>query len=342
MNQAHTFKCPSCGAYLEYDPGCERMNCPYCHTEIDVRAVIAPEKRDGGMSSTGGMREYHCQNCGAQIVTGDTTAATRCYYCHSPVVLTDRLSEAFYPDGVIPFTIDETRARKQFDDFLAGKMFVDRRFFTHDQLEHFSGVYYPYWYGDLTGVGNFDGKGTRISVVRGSKETVTTTRYYQVKRKARMVFANMFRKALAANDRKLSDGIFPYDTGAMQPFSSAYLSGFLAERRDVESKDAAQDMEQEVRASVKQVLCKQSGYDSLSGQASFTLEKANMRYVLLPTWVLTYRGDKPGKTYFYMMNGQKGTVCGRLPVNKPKLWLWACAAGALVTGLMCLGGALLW
>ena len=64
--------------------------------------------------------------------------------------------------------------------------------------------------------------------------------------------------------------------------------------------------------------------------------------MLLPTWVLTHKGDRPGTTYFYMMNGQKGTVCGRLPVNKAKLALWSAGCGLAVFALLCLGGALLW
>ena len=30
MNQTATFKCPSCGGYLEYDPAGQRFLCPYC------------------------------------------------------------------------------------------------------------------------------------------------------------------------------------------------------------------------------------------------------------------------------------------------------------------------
>ena len=30
MSQTATFKCPSCGGYLEFDPEGQRFLCPYC------------------------------------------------------------------------------------------------------------------------------------------------------------------------------------------------------------------------------------------------------------------------------------------------------------------------
>ena len=57
---------------------------------------------------------YTCPSCGAQIVTDATTAATFCYYCHNPVVLSGRLSGNYMPNKVIPFAIDRKEAEKRF------------------------------------------------------------------------------------------------------------------------------------------------------------------------------------------------------------------------------------
>ena len=67
-------------------------------------------------------------------MTDDTTAATRCYYCHNPVVLTDRLSGEFHPDGVVPFTVSRDEALAAFRKFIGKRKFVDRRFFSDEQL----------------------------------------------------------------------------------------------------------------------------------------------------------------------------------------------------------------
>lgn len=345
MSTSVTFKCPGCGAYLEFDPKGGQFACPYCGAQLDeaeLRRQSAAKEQDAPAGRAAAMRGYHCQNCGAEIVTTDTTAATRCYYCHSPVVLTDRLSEDFRPDGVLPFAIDEKQAREKFDQFIAKKRFVDRRFFSKDQLTCFSGVYYPYWYGEVEGDAAFTGSGTRTDVTHTPRETITITKHFRVTRRGKLHYEGMVRKALRANDRKLSDGIFPYDEGRMKPFATGYLSGFLAEKRDVPEAEAAADMVREAQDATESVLRQDAAYDTLTGQATFVKTGAKLRYVLLPTWVLTYKGDRPGATYFYMMNGQKGTVCGKLPINKVKLALWSAGCGLAVFALMCLGGALLW
>jgi len=43
-----------------------------------------------------------------------------------------------------------------------------------------------------------------------------------------------------------------------------------------------------------------------------------------------------------MMNGQTGKVCGRLPIDRKKLWTWAIGTGLLVFALLCAGGKFLW
>ena len=64
--------------------------------------------------------------------------------------------------------------------------------------------------------------------------------------------------------------------------------------------------------------------------------------MLLPAWVLTWKGGKDGTPYYYMMNGHSGKVCGKLPINRGKLWTWAIGAGAIVFALLCAGGKFIW
>ena len=352
MSQSVTIKCPNCGAYLEYDPTHGRMTCPYCGTAVDQSDVHTaadtpqqqsqPEQQHTAEASSSGLRSYHCQNCGAEIVTSETTAAARCYFCHSPVVLTDRLTDEFRPDGVIPFKLDRAAAEKKFHQYLDKKRFVDRQFFSAEQMESFSGVYYPYWIGNITGNAEFQGEGTRVNSVTTGRDIITTTRYFQVERAATLRFPGMFRKALQKNDRKLTDGIFPYDTSEIQPFSAAYLSGFLAERRDVTRESAADDMTREAQSAAPSIMSANRSYNSLRGNTVFQATEQDMKYVLLPTWVLTYQGGKDGVPFYFMMNGQTGTVCGRLPVDRKKLLGRAVMIGAAVAAAVCLGGAFVW
>ena len=358
------FKCPGCGGPLEFDPKSGEIVCTYCgnrYSEEEIRRLSeekqaeadkarAEESREKSGSgaegensgaASGAFKSYHCQNCGAEIVTEATTAATRCYYCHSPVVLSDRLSDEYHPDGVIPFKLDRDKALELFKKYVSKKWFIDRAFFAEAALDDFTGVYYPYWIGDFKGDAVYDGEGKIVTTHRSGNDIVTVTQYYRLHREGRLTFRSMIRKALGKTDRQLSDGIHPYEQTDMQPFASGYLSGFLAEKRDVEEEDAKSDMIEETRGYVTGLMTQDTGLTGLHGKASYTPRESRMRYVLLPTWLLTWTGGRKG-VYYYMMNGQTGRVCGKLPLRRSKLLLWSLALMALVAGLMCLGGVYIW
>lgn len=346
LGQSITFKCPSCGAYLEYDPSQRQLTCPYCGASYDERqlTVQSQAREDAAERASAGaaVKGYHCQNCGAEVVVSDTTAATRCYYCHSPVVLHDRLDDAFRPDGVVAFRLDREAAEKEFKRFIGKYHFVDRSFLSPEQLADFTGVYYPYWIGDVSGAAKFEGEGTRTSVMTGPRETVTTTRFFRVKREGRLTFSQMVRKGLSTVDRRLSDGVHPYRLEEMKPFASGYLTGFMAEKRDVERADAQGDMEREAEENAARLMKQGGGYDRLTGETDFKADRVKLRYALLPAWVLTYQAKGREAPYYYMMNGQTGHVCGRLPIDKKKLLLGCAVLGLAVFGLLCAGGAWLW
>ncbi|MBQ7849458.1 MAG: TFIIB-type zinc ribbon-containing protein [Clostridia bacterium] len=355
MSSTVMFKCPCCGGYLEFDASLQKFKCLYCgqvlseddlreqseQREAEADARSAEETR-GEHSASGGLKSYHCQMCGAEIVTDSTTAATRCYYCHSPVVLHDRLDDDFRPDGVIPFALDREAAKKAFMDYVGGKKFIDKSFYDEGQLEMFSGVYYPWWYFDVEMDVRFEGQGTRRSVSTTPSYIITKTKYYSVVRQAQMAFRNVARKALSKMDGKLSDGIHPYDASGVKPYASGYLSGFLAETRDLERASVQDSVVAEVNGYAGQYMRSGHTFNSLDGQTDADVKKTDSRYVLLPAWVLTWKGGKEGKTYYYMMNGQTGKICGRLPINRTKLWSLALGAGLVVFALLCAGGKFIW
>lgn len=362
MSQVITFKCPCCGGYLEFDPGTQRFKCLYCGqqlSEAELReqseqrqeeaeaAQVAPEAQaasetPAASGNTEQLKTYNCKMCGAEVVTTDTTAATRCFYCHSPIVLHDRLDDEFRPDGVIPFALDKKAAEKAFLDHIGKKTFIDRSFYDQAQLEMFSGVYHPYWYCDIEGNASFTGEGTRTSITSTPTHIVTTTRYFKVDREGKLSFRNLSRKALTKTDSKLAEGVHPYDVTKIEPYASGYLSGFLAEKRDVDEEPAVSEMLNEASSMAGSMMKQGHTFNSLSGSTSFTPTKKDAKYVLLPTWVLTYKGKKGTEPYYYMMNGQTGRVCGRLPVNMKKLLSVAIGAGAAVMAILLVGGKFIW
>ncbi|MBD9279320.1 MAG: efflux RND transporter permease subunit [Clostridiales bacterium] len=182
------------------------------------------------------------------------------------------------------------------------------------------------------------------SIVRkNQKETVTITRIFAVHREGRLTFRQMIRKALTKADGKLSDGIHPYQMEDVKPYESGYLSGFLAEKRDIEQDAAKQSMVTEAKGYAERMFTSvENPYNTLTGHAKFEPDSVKTKYLLLPAWVLTYKHRADGEPYYYMMNGQTGRICGKLPINKGKLYAVGALIGSIVFGLLCLGGAILW
>lgn len=332
-----TYKCPNCDGGLAFDPASQKYHCEYClsdfsQTELDE---LQPDHVEGPANEQRPDNEqrqdpeykgsravlYTCPSCGAQIVTDDTTAATFCYYCHNPVVLAGRLEGTFEPDYVIPFKIDRKRAEEIFSQWIAKKRYVPEAFYNKNQVESMSGVYFPYWLYGCRVDGELDAKGTKLRTWDTAGMRYTERQIYDVKRQGTMAVDHVARGGLRKANRQLVDGVLPYQMADKKKFSMGYLSGFLAENRDMEKEQFAVDVQTEVKQFALQSLQSQAGsYNSMEVKR----READIRdeiwsYALLPVWTLTYNDKDRGKIYYFALNGQTGKVCGKLPVDTRKL-----------------------
>ena len=153
-----SYKCPNCGGGLQFDPPSQKFKCEFCLSEFtkeemkrleeeEARKKARYETEPGEQESAKDQAEaviYSCPSCGAEIVTDATTPATFCYYCHNPVVLSGKLSGEFMPDYVLPFAVDKKGATEKFLSWIEKKKFVPKSFYSKDQIEKLSGIYFPY------------------------------------------------------------------------------------------------------------------------------------------------------------------------------------------------------
>ncbi|MBP3541907.1 MAG: TFIIB-type zinc ribbon-containing protein [Clostridia bacterium] len=349
-----TYKCPSCGAYLNFEPDSQKWKCPFCDSvfaedaladkeeqyqaEADAEeAAQQPEEAAEEQSAQETAEDpsqqvtYRCQSCGSEIMTDETTVATHCYYCHNPVVLQGKLTADMRPDKVLPFAISKEKAVEKFMEWVGKKKYVPADFFSKAQVEMMSGVYYPHFVNSATVDAAFSGTGTNTSTSYTMDYIITKTDYYQVERRGRIRFGNIMRPALKKVNKKLADGIHPFPLEKAKDFSGAYLSGFLAERRDMDASEYTEDIRRELEKYSSTMLRETAHYGSLRGDSSVDMRSMDSQYVLLPTWVLTYPNkNKPDDPYYYAMNGCTGEICGKLPIDKGKLWRKGLFIGLLV------------
>jgi len=339
-------KCPNCDGPLMFDPKNQKFQCEYCGSTFTDTEVSdfeqAQKERSGVTDETTSQTEpiaqsksddgqvdvglFVCPTCGAEIVTDATTAATTCYYCHNPVVLSDRISGKYLPEVVLPFQIERKEAEEKFIQWTGKKKFIPTAFFDKKQISNLQGVYFPYWVVDSELNGQMSAQATNIRVWRIGDIEYTETKQYSIFRKGITSFKDLTKNALKKNEaEKMVATVQPFDLSKAVPFKNQYLSGFLAEKRDIEFQEMKGAVDKEL-GNYAEDLMRQTitGYMSVTNvQSSQSIASQNSRYVLLPIWLVTYREKVGGKLFYYAMNGQTGKVAGILPVSKKKLALTA-------------------
>ncbi|OTN90157.1 hypothetical protein A5819_002656 [Enterococcus sp. 7E2_DIV0204] len=290
----------------------------------------------------GAMELFDCPSCGAQIVTEATTAATYCYYCHNPVVLSGRLSGKFLPEKVLPFSIEKEEAVEKFLAWTKKKWFIPKDFFNKEQIDKMTGVYFPYWVVDAKVNGQLNGMGTTIRIWRVGDIEYTETQQFDVERQGKLSFKELIKNALSKNvQQKMVEAVQPFLLDKAVAFKSQYLAGFQVEKRDIEY-DAIQNAIQSELKDYSESLLRDtaSGYTTLTKlRTDISLENEENHYMLLPIWVVTYRSNEQSKkVYYYAMNGQTGKVSGILPVSYRRLGLFTFGVFASILALFLIGG----
>jgi DNA-directed RNA polymerase subunit RPC12/RpoP len=342
VEQVKQFSCPNCGASLEYEIKRQAFVCKYCDTAYTEEQLteIYPEKNDG--ESDDAQQEtvhveqqateeerrifeeysslYQCPSCGAAIVTDRNTSATKCYYCHSPVVLQGRVSGEYRPSKILPFKIPEETAKSRFTEYCAKRWFLPKGF-KQSLLDEVTGIYIPYWTANCTTKGFVRASAENITSWRVGDYRYTKVDSYIAVRAGNMQFERIPADASAKADDSIMENLEPFDYNAVVDFKMSYLSGFLADKYDVTKDEVLPRIKQRAETSAKNVLSADiSGYDSVRVTSSdFKTTRVCWEHMLFPIWFLSYKYKD--KIYKFAMNGQTGKFAGELPINMGKLAL---------------------
>ncbi len=347
------YKCINCGGPLQYDAQKLKFACEYCRSDfteeelkahfgeldenLNQDAVEEPEIPENADDFESNTVIYSCENCGAEVIAEKTTASTFCIYCHSPVVLSNRLSGKYKPDLVIPFKISEEDAKNKFFAMCRGKKFLPKKFLNNAELDMIKGVYYPYWMVDSLKDGSVHATAKNIRTWTEGDWRYTETKTYKVKRVGKIDFKGFPHSALAKEDHNAMKYVNPYDDNEMRPFTMAYLSGFLAEKRDTERDAVQKAVDDELLGYAGKIYEGTMNYDrvQIDDIQQKTLEES-WKYALLPVWMMTFSYE--GKNYLYAMNGQTGKTYGELPCDKGKLALFGIGLFIALMIICILGG----
>lgn len=345
------YKCPHCGAVLEYDAEKELMTCDHCHSTFTAQEAAEEAMREEGPREQTGQTEqdrafeesvstYHCPSCGAEIMTDANTTATFCTFCGSPTIIPSKLSGVYRPANVIPFKISREQAQEAFKKWCRNGRFTPKDFASPQELEKLTGIYVPFWLFDCTVDGGMTANATRVRTWPMGDYLYTNTKYYAVRRRAIMEYD----KVPADGSVRLEDGTMdllePYDYQELESFQMPYLSGYQAEKFDQTPKDVYPRIKERLdgytRQKVRDTIV---GYTTVTNvQFQNVYRGTNAVYTLLPVWLHRYRYK--GQTYQFAMNGQTGKIVGTPPVDRKRVGAWFGGIAAGIFAALFLGGML--
>ncbi len=350
--EAREYKCPACGAGLAFDPTTGDMGCAYCDSHFTLQQLAelsAAEEESAATANeiqwdtyekteeTGDYSALICPSCGAEIVADSTTAASECVYCGNPAIIRQRLTGMFRPDWVLPFKTTKQQAVNALKKLYQGKKLLPDAFTEGNRVEKVAGMYVPYWMYDCQSNAYMTYDATKVSFFSDAQYNYTRTDKYVVARGGTAQFNGIPVDGSTKLDNKYTEAIEPYDYSDLVEFRDMYLSGYLADKYDVDSAECNPRADERVRVTMTEELQK-----TVQGYSSVTLRDARVNntngkihYALMPVWMLNTRFE--GQTYTFAMNGQTGKMIGDLPVDKKKarkmFFKWAGILSAATSAL---------
>lgn len=325
MSETIEHKCSKCGASIVFNPDSQTMICPYCGTLSDVLDTIS---NDGNLRSKKKRKnanltdeelqyisEYQCVSCGGEIYADDTTSATLCPYCGNAVILRGRVSGMLRPKKIIPFQISKEQALEGLDRFIGSKHFVHKDFIDRRKLDEVKGLYVPFWIFDAKASGDITYDCVNQRVWTQGDYEYTERKYYSVRRAGDLEFHDLPVTASSKMSDDMMESIEPYDVSMSTNFITGYLSGYIADRYDIEEESAFPRAEKRMFRSVQSELSATVHYDEVRiSEKEMDMPWSRSRYVLYPVWMIS--SVWKDQVFTFAMNGQTGKFVGDLPMDK--------------------------
>lgn len=329
MSSEHNaLPCRRCRAPLTYTPGQnELVVCRYCGESQPLDAAPPPEPTEyqGILEARfeHGPREelatLRCGSCGAETTRPAEVISDRCPFCDSPAVVGGAKLRA--PDGVLPFSVDEARARAALAAWDAALWFSPGRLLPAQPS--LRALYLPYWSFDWdvsTGYLEFRKNGNRA----GDPKSIRT------KVEGATVLAS------ASVPPMLGADLEPWEVEQIVAPDPRFLLGVRAETHGPRA-----GLERGAALSHRLLDREIDDQLGLDGPSPPSIEKKSRRYhavnfrlLLLPVWSTSYlHGDKSHRV---LVNGSTGEVVGERPVVTSRMVLAgaSCFALPLIAGVV--------
>ena len=329
--QALENKCPACNASISFKPKLGKWKCDYCGSEFTLEEMQQHEKNASTKKKNeqtpvddfDGYINYKCESCGAEIVADEETAATFCVYCGNTAILKSKLSGKFTPSRIIPFKKEKKEAIECFKNLSKGRPLMPKDFNNEKNIEKLRGIYIPFWLFDINVSGDIVMNGQTVETWTRGDTHYTKTNNFLITRGGTMDFSHIPQDGSTHFDDDMMNSIEPFRFDEMIPYNHAYLSGFYAEKYDVDDEETLKLASTRALNTARNILQDDAKLYASKIITQDHLESKELKneYVLLPVWMVNVKYND--KMHIFAMNGQTGEFIGNIPLDKTKAFLYA-------------------
>lgn len=345
-----SFPCGGCGGPMQFDTASQGLKCGYCGSEQSIEQLMGQpqehpmdgdDEGDAALTDWGAEQQaIHCESCGGETLIPAGQTATACVFCGSPKVLPQGDPGSIRPESVIPFRTSRSDAVALFKKWKRKRWFMPNEFKKQDVNAKLNGIYIPYWTYDTDAYSVYSAEVgvyhyrtvTRTRVVNGKTETYTEQERYTVwhwtNGDYERSFDDILIPASGQYDGALLEKLGDFDLSQLTGYKPEYLSGFIAERYSVSRREGWASAQAKADDVLESAIRSKIGGDEIRNLSIRTrYSGVTYKHLLLPVWNAGY--TYKSKPYRYMVNGQTGTVSGRVPRSAAKITLFVLACLAV-------------
>jgi hypothetical protein len=326
--------CPACGAQGDWNPGKQKLVCPFCGTEspyhvsatgeileLDlVRALREmPDDLRGWQAE---RRTVQCRSCKAVSVFDPQRVGQRCEFCGSPELVDyEEIKSPIRPQSLLPFKVAEASVREQIRRWYKSKWLAPGSLKSRALVDTVKGIYIPYWTFDAQVVCPWEAEAGHYYYTTESyqdTEGKAQTRQAQHIRweSASGVVEHFFDDDPIPGTRGISHALLqqvePFPTPQLVSYDTSYLSGFVVEHYQVVLLEAATASEASMREKLEALCAAQVPGDTYRNLViTPTFSARTFKHILVPVWLLTYTYG--ARIFHVLVNGSTGRMAGEYP-----------------------------
>ena len=308
-------KCPNCGGTLTYNANAQKLYCSLCgkykeisygtHEDVEVKGIAYNEIFNANSATPGiKCKILSCANCGAELIYDSAQVSGRCPFCGSTnIALTAAATSIMRPNGIIPFSIDEDKARGCFREHIKRKLFIPYKI-SHCTLDNLFPVYLPFF--------GFDANTKSSYVIEiGYYDSDGNIHYKTCNGTYEKHFQEFPLSASSKVYNSQVDKIRQFDPLSARPFNPDYMAGYYAERNSTSLKHGFEKVQYYITGKLNKLIPKDAlrkfrgdRYRNLDFKTNYT--DVTYKYILAPVYLasFTYKGKK----YDVAINGSTGDV----------------------------------